>query len=378
MPRGRHAAPPTHANLTRAAVAGGALLATSGFAVVQAQPAAAPEGLGSDKVATCESSGNGAINPGNGSFGGRQFTQSTWAAFGGLSYAPRAQPATQAQQIAVVERVLAAPGPDARPVCPQGAGTPQHAPSTAPAPASHVAPAPAPSATTVTPPTDTIPVVVAAAPGRHGAPEPAATNHNAQPGDWRSGIGVTVGEDRHRLYADNRAVIGPHPDLIFPGPVRAGRGAAPALAPALALAPASGAHAAPVEHPLPNGVITETFDPPSEMGVDLAAPLGTPIYSATAGTVKYAGPAPGYGDWIVISSVVDGESVDFVYGHEFAPGLLVRPGETVAAGEQIGNVGNNGDSTGPHVEFCVWVGGVGSGQLVDPLAWLASHGVRVG
>ena len=58
-------------------------------------------GTGWDGVAACESGGNWSINTGNGYYGGLQFTQQTWAGAGGLTYAPRADLATPAQQIAV-------------------------------------------------------------------------------------------------------------------------------------------------------------------------------------------------------------------------------------------------------------------------------------
>jgi len=70
-----------------------------------------------DAVAQCESGGNWTINTGNGFYGGLQFTPSTWAAFGGTAFAPRADLATKAQQIAVAERVLDVQGPGAWPTC---------------------------------------------------------------------------------------------------------------------------------------------------------------------------------------------------------------------------------------------------------------------
>ena len=70
-----------------------------------------------DAVAMCESSGNWSINTGNGYFGGLQFSPSTWAAFGGLAYAPRADLASKSQQIAIAEKVLAVQGPGAWPTC---------------------------------------------------------------------------------------------------------------------------------------------------------------------------------------------------------------------------------------------------------------------
>jgi len=70
-----------------------------------------------DGVAQCESGGNWSINTGNGYYGGLQFSPSTWDAFGGSAYAPRADLAAKSQQIAVAERVLAEQGPGAWPTC---------------------------------------------------------------------------------------------------------------------------------------------------------------------------------------------------------------------------------------------------------------------
>ena len=58
-----------------------------------------------DRIAACESGGNWSINTGNGFYGGLQFTQATWAGAGGLAYAPRADLATPAQQIAIASKL---------------------------------------------------------------------------------------------------------------------------------------------------------------------------------------------------------------------------------------------------------------------------------
>ena len=68
-------------------------------------------------MALCESGGNWSINTGNGYYGGLQFSMSTWSAFGGTAYAPRADLATKSEQIAVAERVLAVQGAGAWPTC---------------------------------------------------------------------------------------------------------------------------------------------------------------------------------------------------------------------------------------------------------------------
>ena len=82
-------------------------------------PAPAPPAPGNDwdAVAMCESGGNWSINTGNGYYGGLQFSSSTWLGFGGGAYAPRADLATKAQQIAIAEKVLAVQGPRAWPTC---------------------------------------------------------------------------------------------------------------------------------------------------------------------------------------------------------------------------------------------------------------------
>ena len=70
-----------------------------------------------NNVARCESGNNWSINTGNGYYGGLQFTQQTWAGNGGLAYAPRADLATPAQQMAVADRVFNIVGAGAWPVC---------------------------------------------------------------------------------------------------------------------------------------------------------------------------------------------------------------------------------------------------------------------
>ena len=71
-------------------------------------------------IAACESGGNWSTNTGNGFYGGLQFTEQTWLAYGGGQYAPSANMASESEQIAVAERVLAGQGIGAWPVC--GAG----------------------------------------------------------------------------------------------------------------------------------------------------------------------------------------------------------------------------------------------------------------
>jgi hypothetical protein len=71
-----------------------------------------------DRIAQCESGGNWSINTGNGYYGGLQFDQQTWNAYGGSQYAPLPSQATREQQIAIAQKVHDARGGySAWPVC---------------------------------------------------------------------------------------------------------------------------------------------------------------------------------------------------------------------------------------------------------------------
>jgi len=106
------------------------------------------------------------------------------------------------------------------------------------------------------------------------------------------------------------------------------------------------------------------------LGVDVAAPIGTPIYAVEDGTVISAGPASGFGMWVRLQHP-DGAIT--VYGHVNT--ATVSVGQHVLAGDQIATVGNRGFSTGPHCHFEVWPDGV---HKVDPIPWLASRGISLG
>ena len=105
-------------------------------------------------------------------------------------------------------------------------------------------------------------------------------------------------------------------------------------------------------------------------GIDIANALGTPIFAATDGTVIDSGPAQGYGNWIRIMSD-DGTMT--IYGHMQT--LDVSVGERVYAGQKIAGMGSLGFSTGSHLHFEVLVNG--GKDHVDPLLWLAQHGLEL-
>ncbi|MFE2999305.1 peptidoglycan DD-metalloendopeptidase family protein [Nocardia sp. NPDC059246] len=109
-------------------------------------------------------------------------------------------------------------------------------------------------------------------------------------------------------------------------------------------------------------------------GTDFGAALGTPIYAALDGTVVAAGHAQGFGDWIVIDSLVDNDKVSTVYGHMADEGVLVIKDQKVKAGDKIALVGQNGEATGPHLHFEVWLRGrLTGGESTDPIPWLDQH-----
>lgn len=108
-------------------------------------------------------------------------------------------------------------------------------------------------------------------------------------------------------------------------------------------------------------------------GIDRAGPVGTPIYAFTDGRVVAAGPAAGFGNWIILDHQIDGKVYSTVYGHMFDDGVLVKVGDQVSAGQEIGKIGNAGESTGAHLHFEVWDGGRlpdGAGTAVDPAPWV--------
>lgn len=125
-------------------------------------------------------------------------------------------------------------------------------------------------------------------------------------------------------------------------------------------------------HKPTNGTITSNFGPrwgTNHNGTDYAAPIGTPLYAAKSGTVVASGPVAGYGLWIRIQTD-DGYLLE--YGHNNTNYVAV--GERVTAGQVIGEVGNRGDSTGPHLHLGVQNP---AGQWIDSVTWLAANGVIV-
>jgi murein DD-endopeptidase MepM/ murein hydrolase activator NlpD len=355
-----------------------------------------------NKVAACESTSNWNINTGNGFYGGLQFTQSTWEAYGGRAYAARADLASKDQQIAVAEKVLDGQGPGAWPVCSvragltRGGGEPDIRPA---AERTKRKDAKKTSLEDVRP---------------QSTPQSRAGNaemYTVVHGDTLSGIAddQDVRGGWRGLYAANRSAIGSDPDLIVPGQRLALRGEGatktrPAHRPAPSVKPSTKKPAqdrakerpkerskdenreradrstatrqglvAPVSASLgtPYRKAGSAWSKGYHTGVDFPVPTGTTVKSVAAGSVVSAGWGGSYGYQVVIRH---GDGRYSQYAHLSA--ISVRDGQSVSAGQRIGRSGSTGNSSGPHLHFEVRTG-PGFGSDVDPVAYLRAGGVRI-
>ncbi|MET8532173.1 transglycosylase family protein [Streptomyces sp. NPDC005065] len=375
-----------------------------------------------DKVAACESTGNWHINSGNGYFGGLQFTRSTWAAYGGTVYAPRADLATREQQITVAEKVLKGQGPGAWPTCSVRSGLKRGggAPDITPQSERTGGPVDASSATTSTPKKANPKTKKTVPPATPTTVPGKRESYTVARGDSLSGIAATehVQGGWQRLYTANREVVGDDPDLIFPGQrltldvadtPQAGpkSGTRPAAKPSRSAEPKQKTHPHQPAKPnhrstSPHQVAkaqpkkTERAEKDSGLvapvsatrvgtayhqagswasgyhtGVDFPVPTGTSVEAVASGTVVSAGWAGAYGYEIVIRHS-DGKYSQ--YAHLSA--LLVREGQHVGGGRRIARSGSTGNATGPHLHFEIRTG-PGYGSDVDPLSYLRAGGVNV-
>ena len=131
--------------------------------------------------------------------------------------------------------------------------------------------------------------------------------------------------------------------------------------------------------PLVSFTITQPFGPTNvaleppfgsykhfHTGIDIAAPLGTPVMAAADGLVVAVGQgSSGYGNFVVIAH---GGGVETLYGHLLQANVKV--GDRVVRGEVIGLEGSTGFSTGPHLHFELRV----NDQVIDPMPYLPVPG----
>jgi hypothetical protein len=136
------------------------------------------------------------------------------------------------------------------------------------------------------------------------------------------------------------------------------------------------------ETPLPGARLSQAFGPTNETlepsktvdgityahyhdGIDLAAPLGSTVRAAAAGTVISAG---AQSDGAVVVKIRHADGYVSLYGH-LDPALDVKVGQYVSEGQALGKVGMTGKTTGPHLHFGLYTSG---GAAVDPSPYLNS------
>jgi murein DD-endopeptidase MepM/ murein hydrolase activator NlpD len=125
----------------------------------------------------------------------------------------------------------------------------------------------------------------------------------------------------------------------------------------------AGFGSASISSPLSGGTITSSYgaqrsDGSIHKGVDIAMPEGTPVYAVAAGKVVRSQTGSGersYGEYVEIQH---SSEYTTLYAHLKTNSRRVRVGDTVTAGQQIGEVGSTGLSTGPHLHFEVRKNGV--------------------
>ncbi|MEO3754924.1 M23 family metallopeptidase [Streptomyces sp. B6B3] len=106
-------------------------------------------------------------------------------------------------------------------------------------------------------------------------------------------------------------------------------------------------------------------------GVDFATPVGTPVRSVGPGTVVLAEDSGDYGNTVLVE-MTDGYYALYAHLSEISVSL----GEWVDTGEGIGETGDTGRTSGPHLHFEIRTG-PGYGTDVDPLAYLARYGASI-
>lgn len=104
-------------------------------------------------------------------------------------------------------------------------------------------------------------------------------------------------------------------------------------------------------------------------GIDMNPGDGSPIQAMAAGVVREVSSTDngGLGVYAVIDHIIDRRKVSSVYAHMREGSLALAIGQTVFVGDLVGNVGNTGQSTGPHLHFEIRLDGV---TPTDPVAWL--------
>ena len=409
---------------TGAAVATTGALALGGIFAATGSASAAPESAW-DSIAQCESGGVWDLPYGDAdSTGGLQFQHASWndalaqlRADGIDTSAFPSEPyqATKNQQILAGEALLKIQGPSAW-ACNSIQGGPLNGYAGGDYAPYLGADQPGGGGTPDTPPPVDPPPVTPPAPKPHhghghrhghghawghhkGHRQADATTHTVRPGDTLYGItkratGNRALDNWKPLYEANKAVIGDDPDLIFPGQVLSlpwatadadpptgsndGAQTTPPPADPAPPAPSTAEYRSPLvdmsgigDGYISNGgCISRSCG--GHSGVDFNAPSGTTVRAVHSGTVIIGGAGAAYGNHVVINH---GDGTYTLYAHLST--ITVSAGQSVAAGDKIGEVGSTGNSSGPHLHFEVRTdpSAFTAGVFVDPVAWLTAHGI---
>lgn len=218
-----------------------------------------------------------------------------------------------------------------------------------------------------------------ATPTRPGARDDVA----AASSEPRSTVTATEAADEPPVPPTSDSTSAPQPSVGLPSPATAADASplasaepAPSPAPPAPERPAAPAEVSPAwVNPVAMATLTSCFGQRAgslHEGTDFAAPLGTPILAVSDGTVVAAGPAAGFGNWVAIQHA-NGDVT--IYGHMRR--YFVAVGQIVAAGQEIALVGNEGQSSGPHLHLAVALGSL-NGRRVDPASWLRARGLELG
>lgn len=210
------------------------------------------------------------------------------------------------------------------------------------------------------------------------------STHHVVAGDtlYRIAVDHGVKGGWQPLYENNKQVIGANPNLIKPGQVLHMPGTGSVVVPPKPTTPPTvSGHVMPVKGTLGDGLIVGSGGSMSRSagghsGLDIVAPQGTPVLAATAGKVVAVngGAGAAYGNYVALEH---SGGIYTLYAHLSASSVQV--GESVTAGQKIGNVGSTGNSSGPHLHFEVRTDptAFSSGIFLNPAIWLRSHGVTV-
>jgi murein DD-endopeptidase MepM/ murein hydrolase activator NlpD len=110
-------------------------------------------------------------------------------------------------------------------------------------------------------------------------------------------------------------------------------------------------------HRTPVRTLNGNMSSENHAGIDIAAPRGTPVKAPQVGVVEAVGFSPTLGKYVVINH---GAGTTTRFGH--MDDVSVQKGESVSAGQKIGNVGSTGNATGPHLHYEIRI----NGKAVDP------------